>query len=89
MIVSYPGKTKTTSANYVGQVVDVNFPDKSVEINFAKKQPAASTLFKFPEKRDTDIIPLDYIVRVLDEPAIDNREQLVFKNIQNFGLFLR
>ena len=73
---------KSPTVNYIGQIVEVFQRPKLLSMKFVKKQSGSENLFKFPTPEDNDIaVPFSYILQHLEQPSMNNREQLTFKNV--------
>jgi hypothetical protein len=83
VVVSYPGKNKNTSLNFIGKIQDV-FPEtKLLKVMFVRKQPGTN-VFKFPDVEDIeDNVPYEYVSEFLTGPKKNNRFQLSFPSLQH------
>lgn len=62
---------------FIGQVIIENIEEEAVKVKFKKKSKIGHW-YTFPEKDDMDIIDTKDIVRILPEPAFDNRGHYLY-----------
>lgn len=80
--VAYPGKKKTTSIKFIGQVLKVQ-PTKAtvmLQVKYVRRQPGGLS-FVFPEEDDIDDIDVADVIEFIGQPEMNNRQQYIFPGV--------
>ncbi|CAH2267946.1 jg8408 [Pararge aegeria aegeria] len=83
VIISY--RVKKSTKSYLGQIINNN-GDGTFVAKFLRRLKETTNTFTWPDNDDEDCIPEDSIIRILNEPNINRRGQLLFNDIQDIAL---
>jgi len=64
-VIGYPGKRKSTTLNYIGQVQSINVSTETLDtgIHFLKKLNRCSEMiFRCPDQDEKDSVPKTYVL---------------------------
>ena len=74
VLIEYKGKKSTKT--FVGQIMQIDSED--IHVKYVTKSTIGD-FYVFPEKENIDIVEKTDVIKVLDDPLFNNREQYYFK----------
>ncbi|CAG5003728.1 unnamed protein product [Parnassius apollo] len=85
VVTSYQCQLKKNTAikYFIGQVININHDDNTFTVKYLRRIKNTVNVFSWPNKDDEDCVTKNVIVKVLQEPNINRRGQLIFDDIEN------
>lgn len=83
--VIIPYRMKKTTKYFIGQIINTN-EDGTLIVKFLRRVKGTTDVFTWPDNDDEDCVSKNCIPKILHEPIINRRGQLIFNDIQGFVL---
>ncbi|CAG5037881.1 unnamed protein product [Parnassius apollo] len=85
VVTSYQCQLKKNTAikYFIGQVININLDDNIFTVKSLGRIKNTVNVFSWPNKDDEDCVTKNVIVKVLKEPNINRRGQLIFDDVEN------
>lgn len=79
--------TKKTKKHFVGQIVEITVEDLKIKFT-RKKEDTLKSIFYWPEVEDESVVNEDSVVKLLPEPNLGRRGELIFLlGFNSFNIF--